>query len=813
MGIAKKHLSEADRKSIAKDLFKVTSTEEKKGELHGLCPIHQESNPSFSYNFQKDQYNCFSCGASGDIIKLWTEVNGLSQTEGFKAFCDKFAIPLGGDQKRERAAAKGGGSGEAEPLSHEKTMEMMHKAWEMFPALPDEWIQRLEKTRGWSRRWIEFLDLRLETYRLTKKGVLIKLKTPEKVAIPVPDSQGNLVNIRLYHQGAKQYKIISFARSTGSSRLFPAWPLKGDVEEKKGEYVSPVILCEGETDTLCALSHGFNAITQTSKLKNWPAEHLAPFKDRHVVIAYDADMPGQKYATFAAQALMGTAKSIRMIQWPSFMGIDESGVYPESHGQDLTDFFVRHKKTPDDFRVLIESAKIFAQTPAAAVSLDDAAPAGPEIFFARGVHKDRMSFKPRLLANKILGDLALLSDPETGLMYRWNEQYWEYFDEDHVRNLCLKYLHNESQKSRAEDATYQVKMLCTIPHGRKVNDQDDWICLQNGMFNLMTYELKPHDRDFYCTYSLPVSFDPESDKVCERWLLYLKQTVQTPEAIAQLQEYLGYVLVRHTKFEKCLLLIGPGADGKSTFLKVMKELVGDENCAAVSFQDLEDQFQRSSLYNKLLNISTEVGAKAIESPYFKAITSGDPINAAFKHKNTFTFSSYCKLAFAANRLPRVLDNSDGFFRRVLPVRFKRQFLDDDPDKDPELFEVLKGELSEIFSWAVVGLARLTKNKKFTLAEETRLMMLDYRRINNPVLCYVDDQCDIGDDYEVSKADLYDDYKSYCGKNGYTALNRENFFRELYVAVSNLRQYQPRDRGVRKPRVIEGIQVKSAAERQ
>ncbi len=797
MGIAKKHLSDIERKNIAKDLFTVTSTEEKKGELHGLCPIHQESNPSFSYNFLKDNYNCFSCGASGDLLKLWSEVNGLGQKEGFKAFCEKFALPLGGDQKQRDAAAKGAGGGEYEPISHEKTLELMHLAWEKFPALPDAWIERLEKTRGWSRKWIEILDLRIETYRLTKKGYLVQIKTPEKIAIPIRDALGNLVNIRLYHEGAKQYKIISFAKLTGSSRLFPAQPLLGDI---------PVILCEGESDTICALSHGLNAITQTSKLKNWPENHLAQFKGRDVVIAYDADEPGQKYATFAAQVLMGTATSIRMMQWPSFMGIDESGAYPESHGQDLTDYFVRHQQTVSDFKALIESAHVFAERAADTVSTEDPDATGPEMFFARGVHKDRMSFKPRLLANKILGDLNLLSDPETGLMYRWNDYYWEYFDEDHIRNLCIKYLGNESQKSRAEDASYQVKMLCTIPHGRKVNDQFDWICVKNGMFNLKTYEIKPHDREFYCTYALPVSFNPDSEAICKRWLLYLEQTVQTKEAIAQLQEYLGYVLARNTKYEKCLLLIGPGSDGKSTFLKIMKELVGDENCAAVSFQDLEDQFQRSSLYNKLLNISTEVGAKAIESPYFKAITSGDPINAAFKHKNTFTFSPYCKLAFAANRLPRVLDNSDGFFRRVLPVRFKRQFLDDDPDKDPELFETLKEELSEIFAWAVVGLARLNENKRFTWADETKLMMMDYRRVNNPVFCYVEDQCEIGDDYEIEKKDLYDDYKSYCGKNGYTSLNRENFFRELYVAVSNLKQYQPRINGGRK-RIVTGIKVK------
>jgi len=809
MGFATKNLSETDRKNIARDLFKVTSTEDSKGELHGLCPIHNESNPSFSYNFRKDFYNCFSCGASGDLLKLWSEVNGYGQKEGFKAFCEKFGLSSGGDQKTGRAAAKGGGGEGDDLVSHEKAVEQMHRAWEMFPSLPDAWIERLEKTRGWSRRWIEILDLRLETYRMTKKGDLIKVRTPEKIAIPVRDIAGQLVNIRLYHEGAKQYKIISFARSTGSSRLFPAWPLKGYVEEKICEYFRPVILCEGESDTICALSHGLNAITQTSKLKTWPEDHKKAFKDRDVVIAYDADQPGQKYARFAAQALTGVAKSIRMIQWPSFMGIDESGAYPDDHGQDVTDFFVRHKKTAEDFKALIEAAPVYDAGPSINYAPESPDDPGPLEFFARGVN-DRLSFKPRLLANKILSDLSLLSDPETGLMYRWNNHYWEEFDEDHVRGLCLKYLGDESQKSRAEDAAYQVKMLCTMPHGRKTNDQIDWICLQNGMFNYKTYEIRPHEPDYFCTYSLPVTFNPDSDKRCDRWLRYLEETVQTQEVIAQLQEFAGYILVRHTKFEKCLLLIGPGADGKSKYLNIMKEIVGDQNCAAVSFPDLEDQFQRSSLYNKLLNISTEIGAKAIESPYFKAITSGDPINAAFKHKNTFTFSPYCKLAFAANRLPRVLDNSDGYFRRILPVRFKRQFFEWDPDTDVNLLDALKGELSEIFSWAVVGLVRLTENKKFTESAETKSMMMDYRRINNPVLCYVQDQCEIGDEYEIDKKDLYEDYKGYCGRNGYTSLSRENFFRELQVAVNNLRQYQPRDNGIRK-RVIVGIKVKVYAD--
>jgi putative DNA primase/helicase len=301
-----------------------------------------------------------------------------------------------------------------------------------------------------------------------------------------------------------------------------------------------------------------------------------------------------------------------------------------------------------------------------------------------------------------------------------------------------------------------------------------------------------HDPDYLSTYILPVSLNPESKKRCERWEKYLLQTVQKPGPILQLQEFAGYCFVRHTKYDKCLFLLGPGEDGKSKFLMILQELVGHENCAAVSFKDLEDQFHRSGLFHKLLNVSTEIGATAIDSPYFKAITTGDKINAAFKHQDIFSFNPYCKLAFAGNSLPRVRDNSHGFFRRFLPVEFLRQFLEGDPERDPDLLDKLKEELPEIFYWALCGLKRLTEQKLFTNCDETKALMMKYRRSNNPVLCFVEDECTIGESLSESKDDLYKRYRDYCKDDGYLPLNNDNFFRELYSAVHTLHSYRPRE---------------------
>jgi len=824
VGIALKNLSESERIRIARELFKVTRQDEHKGELHGCCPVHGEKNASFSYNYRTDTYHCFACGDDGDLCGLWSKVKGYSKEDGFRAFCDHYAIGRGG-QGADRAPAPPPKAQDGPKI----TPEQLEAVWEKFPPLPETRIQDLEDKRRWTRRALEILDLRLQTHYMDPKtGAVKEIKEPDRIAIPVRDAQGRLQNIRLYRPGGGQNKIISWAKTTGSARLFPSAPMEAS---------GPVLVCEGEPDSVTAVSQGFTAITQTSKTKTWPKEHLEPLKGRDVVVCYDADCAGQLYALFAALSLLEVAASVRILRWPDAMGRQADGTLPEDHGQDLTDYFAKHAGTPEGLRELLAKAPIVTKplqretvdaliatmgfpaegkkysigkvredfwtlavrTGLAGETSREDLP-GPLRFFDRGVN-DRLSFKPRLLADHIMKESSLMYDPSSGLLYKWNGRIWELYAEEHVSSTCIRLLGNESQKSRVEDACYQIKRLATIPHGRKMNDQADWVCTENGMLNLRTLEFREHDREFLSTFMLPVTWS-DSGKKCNRFLSFLEETIQTVGPIMQIQEFAGYCLTTSTSFEKCLLLLGPGADGKSTFLKILRELVGAENTAAVSFPDLEDQFQRSSLYGKLLNISTEVGSKMVDSQYFKAITSGDPLNAAFKHKNSFEFCPYCKLAFAANRLPRSRDNSDGFFRRILPIRFKRQFIN---DFDPDLFGKLKAELSEIFVWAVEGLQRLWDQKGFTDCEETRRLMLDHRRGNNPVLCYVEDRCVLGEDYEVFKKDLYKDYRAYCEESGFEKFNIENFFRELYSAYNYLRQSRPQIEGERKY-MVKGIKI-------
>ena len=197
MSIITKYLSEADREKICREICHIEKGLDKKGELWGLCPIHGESETtpslSFSYNVRLDVYHCFSCGADGDLIKLYSEINHLSQKAGFKSFCEKYSIPFGDNNSRKKDDRP-----DAE-ISAEQVIALMNEALAKFSPLPEEMLARLEKSRGWTRKWIEILDLRLQTQRLDKKtGCLAQIRKPAKIAIPIFNENGKLKNIRLY---------------------------------------------------------------------------------------------------------------------------------------------------------------------------------------------------------------------------------------------------------------------------------------------------------------------------------------------------------------------------------------------------------------------------------------------------------------------------------------------------------------------------------------------------------------------------------------------------------------------------------------
>lgn len=441
--------------------------------------------------------------------------------------------------------------------------------------------------------------------------------------------------------------------------------------------------------------------------------------------------------------------------------------YPKNHGQDLTDWFARHGRSVADLNDLLAHALVVEK------------PKEPEtdpgvLRFFKG-----RKFMPALLTRAIMDDLDIVSDPLTGLVYRWEGKYWEQYDLSYIRSKALQMLQDEGNSAKAADVANMIRDLSTLPVGRRLNDHEDLICLRSGMFNLRDGSLTPHVKDLFATYMLPIDFEPRNIPDCPTFKACLDQWIGDKAVIRELQKFMGYCLTRETRYEKMLLLYGPGGDGKSTFMNILRELVGENNCSHIPMGRLEDQFYLSRLVDKLINMSTEIEAKAMQSQEIKAIVSGDPISASFKNQTPFDFVPFCKLIYSTNRLPKMLDNSDGYFRKIMIIKFEGQFVRGGT-ADIFLKDKLLNELPGIFAFALMGLADLRK-EGFRETASMQATLNEYKTINNNVLYFIQQHVvedPKGKELKTGTGCVYEEYTKRCRSWNLMPLGEPHFHREL-----------------------------------
>lgn len=199
---------------------------------------------------------------------------------------------------------------------------------------------------------------------------------------------------------------------------------------------------------------------------------------------------------------------------------------------------------------------------------------------------------------------------------------------------------------------------------------------------------------------------------CPNFAEYLVEAVPNPPEQDTLQEYAGFCLMHWAyTLHKALFIVGPTASGKSTFLMVLRHLLG--TVASVSPQQLvNDRFGAIELEGAWANIRSDISAAVLQDiGKFKEILAGEPLHVERKHEQGYTLEPTAKHLYSANRLPNVSIDDDAFFRRILLVSFPETVPRE--DRDPKLPEKLKEEIDGILVWAVQGLQRVLKNEGFT----------------------------------------------------------------------------------------------------
>ena len=278
------------------------------------------------------------------------------------------------------------------------------------------------------------------------------------------------------------------------------------------------------------------------------------------------------------------------------------------------------------------------------------------------------------------------------------------------------------------------------------------------------------------------NYNPEA--VCEIVDQTLKKlAVGDDEIIQLLKEAVGYTFFRRNELRKAFMLTGEKKNGKSTFLAMLKTLLGENNTSALDLKELGDRFSSASMFNKLANIGDDISDEFITNPaIFKKIVSGDRIRGELKGEKEFFFEPYCKLFFSANDIPKMKDKTGAVLDRLIIIPFNARFDVKDPDYDPYIkYKLIQEDaLERLILLGLQGLKDVLKNQRFTLPEKSRRELAEYEIGNNPILQFFAD-VERADIVGQTTTGVYNRYCSFCMDNFCKPISNIEFSRRVKKA--------------------------------
>jgi putative DNA primase/helicase len=294
-------------------------------------------------------------------------------------------------------------------------------------------------------------------------------------------------------------------------------------------------------------------------------------------------------------------------------------------------------------------------------------------------------------------------------------------------------------------------------------DADPWLInCTNGTLDLRAKELRSHQPGDLITKMVQAPFDPKAS--CPAWKKFLSMIMGgKQDKVGFLQRVVGYGLTGQTS-EQCLFVFhGPGANGKSTFMETLREVLGEYAMHATISSLLHSR--STPIRNDLARLNSarfvsavEVGiGKRLDEALIKQLTGGDQVTVRFLFKEYFEFRPQFKIFIAANHRPEIRGVDHGIWRRIILIPFDRILKPEEIDKD--LPSKLRGEMAGILTWAVQGCLEWQK-RGLDVPESIKMATQQYRADMDILENFITDRCHKIQAKRVPVGDLYDAYKDW-----------------------------------------------------
>ncbi|MEK4675931.1 phage/plasmid primase, P4 family [Bacillus sp. FSL K6-2944] len=384
--------------------------------------------------------------------------------------------------------------------------------------------------------------------------------------------------------------------------------------------------------------------------------------------------------------------------------------------------------------------------------------------------------------------------------YTWDGKRWKEDRSREVERITSKTLRKllESEDEREVKWGRQCEkrvirmnsikdMIPLVPAQREAFDTHPYVLnVENGVIDLKTGELSPHDCDFMLTKMVNIEFKKGED--CPNWKAFVESIFKDTEGntdyelIDFIQKSIGYSLTSDISEQVMFFLYGSGRNGKSTFINTIKNLLGDY-AKQTNSETFIKKKNDNGANNDIARLAGSRFVSAVESEdgqqlsegLVKQITGGEPIIARFLRQEYFEFQPEFKVFFTTNHKPIIKGMDEGIWRRVRMMPFTVTIPKDKVDR--KLPEKLAMEMSGILNWAIEGCLKWQREGlgEPKVIQDATSHYKEEMDILEPFLL---DMCFLHPQAKIEAKELYNVYSRWCNAEGEISLKNRSFYRLL-----------------------------------
>ncbi|MGX0846455.1 putative DNA primase/helicase [Staphylococcus capitis] len=347
--------------------------------------------------------------------------------------------------------------------------------------------------------------------------------------------------------------------------------------------------------------------------------------------------------------------------------------------------------------------------------------------------------------------------------------------EEEAREVFQKYY----KKTRGTQAKKNI--MNELMHRRPATpdefDKDDMLLnVANGYIDLTSRELYKHDINKMFSQITNTDYTEKMQPAV--WLDFLNDIFAGDKAVIRyIQKALGYSLTGSTREQIMFILFGKGRNGKSIFVEVISEILGDYS---------NNMQAKSLMVKKNDNINTDIArlSKArfvtssepnegfrFDEGLIKQLTGGDKVTARFLYAEEFEYTPKFKIWVSTNHKPIIRGTDDGIWRRLVLIPFDVQIPEEKVDKDLK-YKLLR-EAPAILNWMAEG-AYMWMQEGLAMPEKLKEASKDYRNEMDVIEQFIEDECKRVDDGKEKANELYELYKQWANNNGNYKMSNKDF---------------------------------------